>query len=245
MSGRGQIKDLQAPESRERPADMLMRAIVDSIVAGRYEAEQALPPEAALAEHFGVSRTIVRESMKRLEEKGLVAVQQGRGTLVQPHSSWNVLDPLVLSTVIAHDEQLHTLDELTRVRGSLEGVMASQAAERSGEDGRAQLEAALARMVAVMDDYDEFRQADADFHRTVMDMSENFLASNIAFTLYSRARSFARFEGDPPSDAIDRTVEQHRAIYNAIAAGDAAEAQRAMVEHIVDAWERRNPARRS
>ena len=245
MSGRGQIKDLQAPESRERPADMLMRAIVDSIVAGRYEAEQALPPEAALAEHFGVSRTIVRESMKRLEEKGLVAVQQGRGTLVQPHSSWNVLDPLVLSTVIAHDEQLHTLDELTLVRGSLEGVMASQAAERSGEDGRAQLEAALARMVAVMDDYDEFRQADADFHRTVMDMSENFLASNIAFTLYSRARSFARFEGDPPSDAIDRTVEQHRAIYKAIAAGDAAEAQRAMVEHIVDAWERRNPARRS
>ena len=245
MSGRGQIKDLQAPESRERPSDMLMRAIVDSIVAGRYEAEQALPPEAALAEHFGVSRTIVRESMKRLEEKGLVAVQQGRGTLVQAHASWNVLDPLVLSTVIAHDEQLHTLDELTLVRGTLEGVMASQAAERSGEEGRAQLEAALERMVALMDDYDQFREADADFHRTVMDMSENFLASNIAYTLYSRARSFARFEGDPPSDAIDRTVEQHRAIYNAIAAGDAAEAQRAMVEHIVDAWERRNPARRS
>ena len=245
MSGRGQIKDLQAPESRERPSDMLMRAIVDSIVAGRYEAEQALPPEAALAEHFGVSRTIVRESMKRLEEKGLVAVQQGRGTLVQAHASWNVLDPLVLSTVIAHDEQLHTLDELTLVRGTLEGVMASQAAERSGEEGRAQLEAALERMVALMDDYDQFREADADFHRTVMDMSENFLASNIAYTLYSRARSFARFEGDPPSDAIDRTVEQHRAIYNAIAAGDAAEAQRAMVEHIVDAWERRNPARKS
>lgn len=245
MSGRGQIKDLQAPESRERPSDMLMRAIVDSIVAGRYEAEQALPPEAALAEHFGVSRTIVRESMKRLEEKGLVAVQQGRGTLVQAHANWNVLDPLVLSTVIAHDEQLHTLDELTLVRGTLEGVMASQAAERSGEEGRAQLEAALERMVALMDDYDQFREADADFHRTVMDMSENFLASNIAYTLYSRARSFARFEGDPPSDAIDRTVEQHRAIYNAIAAGDAAEAQRAMVEHIVDAWERRNPARKS
>ena len=245
MSGLGQIKDLQAPESRERPADMLMRAIVDSIVAGRYEAEQVLPPEAALAEHFGVSRTIVRESMKRLTEKGLVMVQQGRGTLVQPHSSWNVLDPVVLSAIIAHDEQLHTLDELTLVRGSLEGVMAAQAAERASEEGRAELAAALDRMIALTGDYAQFSEADAEFHRTVMDLSENFLASNIAYTLYSRARSFARFEGDPPSDAIDRTVDQHRAVYEAIAAGKVEEAQKAMTEHIVDAWERRNPARRS
>ena len=67
MSDRGVIEGLQAPESRERPADLLMRAIVDSIVARRYDADQVIPPEAALAEHFGVSRTIVRESMKRLE----------------------------------------------------------------------------------------------------------------------------------------------------------------------------------
>jgi len=245
MSGRGQIKDLQAPETRERPSDMLMRAIVDSIVAGRYEAEQALPPEAALAEHFGVSRTIVRESMKRLEEKGLVAVQQGRGTLVRAHASWNVLDPIVLGAVIAHDEELHTLDELTLVRGSLEGVMAAQAAERAGEDGRSELAAALDQMVALTDDYAQFSEADAVFHRTVMDLSDNFLASNIAYTLYSRARSFARFEGDPPADAIDLTVQEHRAVYEAIAAGDVAAAQRAMTDHIVGSWERRNPARKA
>jgi DNA-binding FadR family transcriptional regulator len=245
MSAQGQIEGLQAPASRERPADMLMRVIVDSIVTGRYEAEAALPPEAALAEHFGVSRTIVRASMKRLEEKGLVAVRQGRGTIVQPHESWNVLDPLVLETVISHDEELHTLDELTLVRGSLEGVMAAQAAERANDEGRADLAAALDKMVALTGDYSQFRDADADFHKLVMDLSENFLASNIAFTLYSRARSFARFEGDPPADAIDRTVDQHRAVYEAIAAGDVAEAQRAMTEHIVDAWQRRNPARKA
>jgi GntR family galactonate operon transcriptional repressor len=245
MSGRGLIEGLQAPGSRERPADMLMRAIVDSIVAGRYDAEQALPPEAALAEHFGVSRTIVRESMKRLEEKGLVTVQQGRGTLVQPHSVWNVLDPLVLSAVIAHDERLHTLDELTLVRGALEGVMAAQAAERSTEEGLAQLAAALERMIEAAGDYAQFRDADAAFHHTVMGLSENFLASNIAGTLYGRARSFARFEGEPPPDAIDRTIEQHRAIYEAIAAGDVPAAHHAMNEHIVDAWRRRSPARTS
>ena len=244
MSGRGQIEGLQAPEVRERPADVLIRALIDSIVARRYEAEEAIPPEAALAEHFGVSRTIVRESMKRLEEKGLVAVQQGRGTLVQPHSSWNVLDPLVLSAIITHDEELHTLDELTLVRAALEGVMAAQAAERATEDGVAELASALQRMVELADDYPRFRDADALFHRTVMGLSENFLAGNIAYTLYSRARSFARFEGSPPPDAIERTLQQHRAIYAAIAAGEVGAASAAMNEHIVDAWQRRSAGRK-
>ena len=243
MSGRGLIEGLEAPEARERPADMLMRALIDSIVARSYDAEQAIPPEAALAEHFGVSRTIVRESMKRLEEKGLVAVQQGRGTIVQPHSSWNVLDPLVLSAIIAHDEELHTLDELTLVRAALEGVMAAQAAERSSQSGLADLAATLDRMVELADDYPRFRDADALFHRTVMRLSENFLAGNIADTLYSRARLFARFEGSPPPDAIERTIEQHRAIYDAIAAGEVGTAREAMNEHIVDAWQRRSAAR--
>lgn len=239
----GLIEGLQAPEARERPADLLMRALVDSIVARRYDAEQAIPPEAALAEHFGVSRTVVRESIKRLEEKGLVAVHQGRGTLVQPHASWNVLDPLVLSTIIAHDEELHTLDELTLVRAALEGVMAAQAAERSTAAGLDDLAAALGHMVELAHDYPSFSEADAVFHRTVMRLSKNFLAGNIADTLYSRARSFARFEGTPPPDAIERTLEQHRAVYDAIAAGDVAAAQHAMNEHIVDAWQRRSAPR--
>lgn len=244
MAGRGVIEGLQAPEVRERPADVLMRALIDSIVARRYDADEAIPPEAALAEHFGVSRTIVRESMKRLEEKGLVAVQQGRGTLVQPQSSWNVLDPLVLSAIIAHDEELHTLDELTLVRAALEGVMAAQAAERSTEQGLAELASALQRMVELADDYAGFRDADALFHQTVMRLSQNFLAGNIAYTLYSRARSFARFEGSPPPDAIERTLQQHRAIYAAIAAGEVSAAQAAMNEHIVDAWRRRSAGRK-
>ena len=174
---------------------------------------------------------------------GLVAVRQGRGTLVQPHSSWTVLDPLVLRAIIAHDEELHTLDELTLVRAALEGVMAAQAAERSTEEGLGELAAALERMVDLADDYPAFRDADALFHRTVMRLSENFLAGNIAYTLYSRARSFARFEGSPPEDAIERTLEQHRAIYDAIAAGEVDRARSAMNEHIVDAWQRRSVGR--
>jgi len=108
----------------------------------------------------------------------------------------------------------------------------------------AELASALQRMVELADDYPRFRDADALFHRTVMGLSENFLAGNIAYTLYSRARSFARFEGSPPPDAIERTLQQHRAIFAAIAAGEVGAASAAMNEHIVDAWQRRSAGRK-
>jgi GntR family transcriptional regulator, galactonate operon transcriptional repressor len=242
MSSPLELRGLVAPETQRRPADAFMREIADSIISGRYAEGEVLPPEAVLGDYFHVSRTIIRESMKRLEEKGLVAIQQGRGTLVQPHARWNVLDPLVLSAIIAHDEQLHTLDELTLVRGALESVMAGQAAHRASDEGRDELRAALDEMLQAEGDYARFRDADAEFHRTVMRLSGNFLAGNIADTLYSRARSFARFEGRPPADAAQRTIDQHRAVYEAIAAGDEEAARAAMNEHIVDAWRRRSGA---
>jgi GntR family galactonate operon transcriptional repressor len=244
MSSPLELRGLVAPEGQPRPAETFMREIADSIISGRYAAEELLPPEAALGTYFRVSRTIIRESMKRLEEKGLVAIQQGRGTVVQPHARWNVLDPLVLSAVIANDEQLHTLDELTLVRGALEGVMAAQAAERATPEQLVELHEAMREMREAEGDYGRFRDADAEFHRTVMRLSGNFLAGNIADTLYSRARSYARFEGSPPADASTRTLEQHQAVHDAIDRGDADAARFAMNEHIVDAWRRRSGATR-
>ncbi|RIX28504.1 FadR family transcriptional regulator [Amnibacterium setariae] len=240
MSAPLELRGLTAPESQARPADTFMREIADSIVAGRYAADELLPPEAALAAYFRVSRTIIRESMKRLEEKGLVTIQQGRGTQVRPHAHWNVLDPLVLSAVIAHDEELHTLDELTLVRGALEAVMAGQAADRADEHGVAEVQEAMRLMRDAEHDYARFRDADAEFHRTVMRLSGNFLAGNIADTLYSRAREFSRFEGHPPADATQRTLDEHEAVLRAIVAHDGGTARTAMNDHIVEAWRRRS-----
>lgn len=227
----------------ERAADVVQRELVDSIVSGRFSPDEALPPEGGLTEHFGVSRTIVRESMKRLEEKGLVAIQQGRGTMVQPSSRWNVLDPLVLRAIIAHDSENNTLDELTLVRAALESLMAGQAADLTDPEGLARVEAALHEMEEGAADYDRLRNADADFHRAVMQMSGNFLAHNIAWTLYSHARYFARFEGTPPDDAAETTIRQHRAVLDAIRAGDAERAAEEMERHIVDSWRIRSADR--
>ena len=106
--------------------------LVDAIVRGAIPPGSTLPPEAALCEQFGVSRTVIRESVKQLEEKGLVVVAQGRGTLVLPTASWNMIDETVLSALIANDETLGVLDDLSHVRATLEGLIARDAA-RSGD----------------------------------------------------------------------------------------------------------------
>ena len=75
--------------------------LVSAIVTGEVAPGDLLPTETELCENFGVSRTVIRESMKRLEEKGMVSVVQGRGTQIAPQSEWNILDKVVLGTMIA------------------------------------------------------------------------------------------------------------------------------------------------
>ncbi|MFI7300456.1 FadR/GntR family transcriptional regulator [Streptomyces sp. NPDC050121] len=65
-----------------RLSDTVVTCLVDRIVGGAFPPTSALPIEAVLCEEFAVSRTVVRESVKVLEEKGLVRAAPGSGTRV-------------------------------------------------------------------------------------------------------------------------------------------------------------------
>src|SRR5471032_2313392 len=106
----------------------VVEGLVNVIVSGEVLPGESLPPELPLSRQFGVSRTVLRESVKRLEEKGLVKVVQGKGTVVQPTSAWTMMDRVVLTSLIAHDKTLGVLDELSIVRARLEAAMAGEAA---------------------------------------------------------------------------------------------------------------------
>jgi DNA-binding FadR family transcriptional regulator len=213
--------------------------LVDLIVTGQLKEGDLLPPEGPLSEHFGVSRTVLRESVKRLEEKGLVIVSQGRGTQVQAPGYWNMLDPVVLSALIDNDESLGVLDELTVVRASLEAAMAGAVARSHTAEELRRLENALTAMRESESETDSFRQADVVFHYAMMEISGNRLAENIAKHLYKRAVESSRYQGINPPDAVALTLDEHAAVVAAIAAGDPAAAERAMHDHIHISWERR------
>jgi len=212
--------------------------LVAAIVTGEVAPGQSLPPEGVLSQQFGVSRTVIRESVKRVEEKGLVNIAQGRGTQVLPPGSWNVLDPVVLSALVENDDSVGVLDELAVVRGSLEGSMAAEAATVRSDDELASLKASLDYMHETKDDK-RFEQADVDFHVVIMEASKNRLAQSITKILYLRARESTRFVGATSDEAVQLTLDEHARILRAIERGDAPAAENAMREHIRVAWQRR------
>lgn len=232
-----------APPRTRRPIDRIgttvLNELVQSIVTGVYAPGELLPPEGPLSAEFGVSRTVIRESMKRLQEKGMVTVAQGRGTHVTPFMSWNVLDPLVLSTMIGNDRTLGVLEDLSIVRAALEAAMAAAAAGSVDDDARARLRERLEEMNNLLDDSAAFRQADVDFHIEVMELSGNDLAENIARFLIAHAVSSDRYTGVDPDRAFEITLAEHERILEAISAGDQEAARVAMHEHILGSWERR------
>ena len=69
----------------------------EAIVSGRYPIGTSLPPEPVLGESLGVSRTVVRESIKSLIAKGLITTGPKVGTRVQPEDQWNWFDPYVIT----------------------------------------------------------------------------------------------------------------------------------------------------
>jgi DNA-binding FadR family transcriptional regulator len=212
--------------------------LVDAIVRGDIPTGGTLPPEAVLCEQFGVSRTVIRESVKRLEEKGLVTVAQGRGTQVTPSDSWNMVDATVLSALVANDATLGVLDDLSEVRAALEAVIAKDAAKSRTEQQLERLRNALQLMRDTIRDEPAFGEADVVFHAVVGEMTDNRLADNIVKTLFYQARLSARFSRH---SELELTLAEHEAVFAAIEAADPGAAEAAMRTHILDAWERRRP----
>jgi DNA-binding FadR family transcriptional regulator len=232
------------PRGRARaPIDRIgvtvLTELVEMIVSGEVAPGESLPPESLLSTQFGVSRTVIRETMKRLQEKGMVTVAQGRGTHVNPTTTWNVLDPLVLSTMIRNDDSLGVLDDLSVVRSSLEAAMAAAAAGSVDDDARALLRDHLSAMSEHIEESTAFREADVNFHIAVMELSQNTLAENIARVLITHAVGSDRYTGVDPVHAFEMTLAEHEKIVEAISAGDAAAAGEAMSAHILGSWGRR------
>lgn len=170
--------------------------------------------EAELAETFGVSRTPVREAVRRLLQEGLLEARATQGVRVRQPGLQDALDAYA-------------------VREPLEGMAARLAAERSSGDERRDLLALLDEVEASAG-HDEAAQVEADlrFHRRVADLSANAALIRALDTLAGSVTPLKVHTRD--QNAAEVTTRQHRAVAEAIARGDAADASTAMREHV--AW---------
>ncbi len=228
--------------SGARLGSAVVAKLVEEIVGGEYQPGDTLPTEADLGTEFGVSRTVIRESVMLLQDKGLVRIIQGKGTLVLDPQSWNMIDDVILSAVVRHDDTLGILEELIVVRSALEREMAAAAAHCATPAQLEQLAEAFAAMRRAAADADKFALADVRFHDVVMELSGNRLARAIVSSIHDKARATLRYRGSTSTDMIARTLDEHHAILDAITRRDAPAANHAMHTHITSAWTRRRPA---
>jgi DNA-binding FadR family transcriptional regulator len=220
----------------------VVQQIVNDIVRGVSSPGSTLPPEADLCDQFGVSRTVIRESIKIVQEKGLVRIEHGRGTQVTDPRQWNLLDDVVLTAIIAHDANLSFLDELVATRTALEADMAAAAANSHTSEDKLRISAALELMRSKIDNVAEFAAADAHFHDMVMAASRNRLGRAIVNSIHDKARGSMRYHGEYNEAVMRRTLDEHQAVHDGILAKNAEAAAVAMRAHISGSWSRRRPA---
>ena len=231
--------DPASPAWSRRPTNLakaVTEELVQRIVRGDYPPDSTLPAEHALCATFSVSRTVVREAVKVLQEKGLVQIRQGSGTTVQPSTSWNMLDELVLAATIDEDVTLGVLDDLVVTRRLLESDMANVAARTADGDALDRMRALVDRMDDLVDDVASYHEHDRAFHDTVMRASGNRIARAVVRSLESQVINTARYVGQTDRDMCVASNRGHRRIFERIAARDPEGAAEAMFAHITDAW---------
>jgi len=132
-----------------------------------------LPKEADLAERFQVSRIVIREAMKILEDRGMVEVRAGRGTITIAPNPERVKQSLLY---LFRDQPMPTVEEMElmlELRQVLEETSASLAAVRATAEDLAEIEDALEAMAAKNGKLKQAVDADMRFHRAVMRAAHN------------------------------------------------------------------------
>ena len=126
-----------------------------------------------LADRFQVSRIVIREAMKILEDRGVVDVRAGRGTLTVAPKPDRVKQSLLR---LFRDQPVPTIQEmehLLELRQVLEETTASLAAVRATAEDLCEIDAALAEMRQEAEDLDRTISADLRFHRSLMRAAHN------------------------------------------------------------------------
>ncbi|WP_347329799.1 FadR/GntR family transcriptional regulator [Marinimicrobium locisalis] len=198
-----------------------------AIVRGEYGINDPLPTEAELCEAFDISRSVIREAVKMLTAKGLISSRPRQGIRVQPNNRWNMFDEDVLEWTLSSRPSLALLREFTELRMGIEPEAAILAARKQNRECIAGIEKALLRMEAAEQGNDDPLEADIAFHTSVLLASENRffiqLRSFIQTALRVSIASTNQLKGVEVASEAD-----HRAVYEAIAAGDGEGARKAV-----------------
>ncbi|MGV8883717.1 MAG: FadR/GntR family transcriptional regulator [Rhodoglobus sp.] len=214
--------------------DEAILRIRDMIVAGELVPGQRLPPEKELSEHLGLSRNSLREAVKGLALIKVLDVRQGDGTYVTSLEPRLLLEAMSFVVDLHQD---HSIVEIFEVRRVLEPHAAWRAAKVITDE---QVDA-LRAMIASVDEatsVEDLVKHDTEFHRLIGEVSGNAYLSSLLDGLSSSTVRARVWRGITEERAVARTLEEHRAIVEALASRDPEMTKSWVTVHVsgVESW---------
>jgi GntR family transcriptional regulator, transcriptional repressor for pyruvate dehydrogenase complex len=214
--------------------DEAIDKIKQMILSGRVRPGEKLPREADLAAELGLSRNSLREAVKALSLINVLDVRQGDGTYATSLAPSLLLEALSFIVDFHRDD---TVLEFLEVRRILESAATGMAAVRMPEQAKAELGQIL-DAVTVDSPVDDFVATDLEFHKKIALGSGNTVLASLVENMSQPTARARIWRGMTQPHALERTMNEHRAIHAAIVAGDAELARSWAMIHIggIEAW---------
>ena len=220
---------------RQTLADQLYGQILEQIVSDILKQDEKLPSEHKIASAFEVSRPVVREALRKLQEDGLVESRRGVGTFVRRKPPEKLIQYTTAESVAG-------LMRAMEARMTIEAATARLAAQRAGPKDLARLEKALGELEASMQARTPLVEADYAFHRAIAQASGNPVFVDMldcARPAIEQAIDVAqKLTREGAQSRIDAVAREHRQLYEAIVAGDGEAAALCMSYHLLQARHR-------
>ncbi len=210
---------------------LIVDDILAKIVNRVYAAGDRLPPESELCEAYGVSRVTVRESLKKLEMMDVISIEQGRGTFVKKYNLGHFMQPM-FNLIDFGNFDIRTIYD---ARLYIETGSCRLAALNRSEEDIDDLQALIRQMDMIHEvgrdsGMRPIQEVDAEFHIRVAKAANNEIIKAAVVNL--EKISMACAERIHKSHAVmERAIQDHRQIFDAIVARDPEAAERAVVAH--------------
>ena len=214
--------------------DEAIEKIKQMIISGRVRPGEKLPREADLAAELGLSRNSLREAVKALSLINVLDVRQGDGTYATSLAPSLLLEALSFIVDFHRDD---TVLDFLEVRRILEPGATALAALRMSDDDKTKLGDIL-DSVTVDSPVDDFVAADLEFHKKIAIGSGNSVLASLVDNMSMPTARARIWRGMTEPRAQERTLAEHRAIYQAIVNGDPELARSWAIAHIagIESW---------
>ena len=149
--------------------EMVVEQILKKLQTGELKPGSQLPSQRELAQFLGVGRSSVREATNALAVMGYLEVLQGKGTFIRSDLPSTDISTAQLKAAL----EAGSIFDLMEARELLECKSAELAAERSGSKQLQKLEKAYAKIANCGEDYQQFLEADLEFHYALAEATGN------------------------------------------------------------------------